>query len=138
MGALVLRTLIRKNQARTVAAKDLARLKNMWADDITLTFMGQPPIVGKQAVEQWYRAWFASVTEISEHPRNFALVRPYALGFTNTVLFETTGETVLLDGRKNVVVETGVIEFKRGKAQAIRIYVADPEGESAFLGTKQG
>jgi ketosteroid isomerase-like protein len=54
-GALVLRMLIRRNQASTLAAKDIEALKRMWADDVMLTFMRQPPIVGREAVENWYQ-----------------------------------------------------------------------------------
>ena len=134
LGALVLRMLLRRSQAATVQAQDVIALRRSWTDDITLTFMGQPPIVGREAVEDWYRAWFAGVADAFEQPISFALARPYALGLTNTVLFETTSETVLPDGRTAVLHEATAIELRRGKVHAIRVYVADPQGEKALLG----
>ena len=134
LGSLIMRSMMRKNQAATVERKDIEALKKMWADDVTLTFMGQSAIVGKPAVEAWYRAWFDVLEEVHESPKNFALVRPYALGFTNTVLWEATGEHVFKDGRR-VVLQTAVaIDFERGKAKAIRLHVSDPHGEKRYMG----
>lgn len=134
LGPLIMRSMMRKNQAATVERKDIEALKRMWADDVTLTFMGRPAIVGKPAVEAWYRSWFDALEEVHEHPKNFSLARPYTLGFTNTVLWESSGEHVFRDGR---IVEKHVsvaIDFQRGKAKAIRIYLADPDGEKAYMG----
>ena len=136
LGPLIMRSMMRRTQAATVESKDIEALKKMWADDVTLTFLGQPAIAGKPAVEAWYRSWFDGLAEVRERPRNFAFVRPYALGFTNTVLWESTGEFVFQDGRKAVVQEVTAIDFERGKAKAIRIYVADPDGEDLFLGVE--
>ena len=88
IGALVMRKVMSGSQAATVNAKDIEALKKFWADDVKLTFVGQPPIEGKDAVEAWYRSWFAGIKEIQETSTNFALVHPYALGASNTVLFE--------------------------------------------------
>ena len=113
LGPLIMRSMMRKNQAATVERKDIEALTKIWADDVTLTFMGQPPIVGKPAVEAWYRSWFDVLAEVHETPKNFSFARPYALGFTNTVLWEATGEHVYKDGRK--VVQTAVaMDFERG------------------------
>lgn len=137
LGALVLRILLRRSQAATVQAQDVNALRRYWAEDITLTFMGQPPLVGREAVEDWYRAWFAGVADVFEQPISFALAHPFALGLTNTVLFETTSETVLPDGRTAVLHETTAIDLERGKVRAVRVYVADPQGEKALLGLDQ-
>ena len=134
LGPLIMRSMMRKNQAATVESKDIQALKEMWAEDVTLTFMGRPAIVGKPAVEAWYRSWFDAMEQVHENPKNFALVRPYTLGFTNTVLWESTGEHLFRDGRTSVVQTSVAIDFERGKAKAIRVYVADPDGEKAYLG----
>lgn len=134
LGPLIMRSMMRKNQARTVETKDIEALKTMWADDVTLTFMGQPPIVGKPAVEAWYRSWFDAMQEVHEHSKNFSLARPYTLGFTNTVLWEATGEHLFRDGHTTVVKTAVAIDFQRGKAKAIRLYVADPAAEKIYLG----
>lgn len=134
LGALVLRMLLRRSQAATVRAEDVIALRRNWADDITLTFMGQPPIVGREAVEDWYRAWFAGVADVFEQPISFALARPFALGLTNTVLFETTSETVRPDGRTALLHVATAIDLERGKVRAVRVYVADPQGEKSLLG----
>jgi ketosteroid isomerase-like protein len=134
LAPLIMRSMMRRNQAATVESKDIEALKKMWADDVTLTFMGQPPIVGKPAVEAWYRSWFDVLEEVHESPKNFSLARPYALGFTNTVLWESTGEHVFKDGRKVVKQVAVAIDFERGKGKAIRIYVADPDGEKRYMG----
>ena len=134
LGPLIMRSMMRKNQAATVERKDIEALKQMWADDVTLTFMGQPPVVGKPAVEAWYRSWFDVLDEVHESPRNFSFARPYTLGFTNTVLWEATGELVFKDGRRAVKHTSVAIDFERGKAKAIRLYVADPDGEKRYMG----
>jgi ketosteroid isomerase-like protein len=126
--------MMRRNQAATVESKDIEALKEMWADDVTLMFMGRPANVGKPAVEAWYRSWFEAMEQVHERPRNFALARPYTLAFSNTVLWESTAEHVFRDGRTTVVQTALAIEFDRGKARAIRVYVADPDGEKAYMG----
>ena len=136
IGALMMRNAMSKNQAATVNAKDIEALKKLWADDVTLTFVGQPPIEGKDAVEAWYRAWFAGIKEIREMSTNFALVHPYAVGVSNTVLFEATSDMQYTDGRHTVEHEVTVIEIHRGKATNIRAYVADEDGGKVLMGSR--
>lgn len=52
LGALMLRNGVRRNQAKLVSSKDIEALKQAWADDVTLTFAGQAPIRGNDAVER--------------------------------------------------------------------------------------
>jgi ketosteroid isomerase-like protein len=134
IGALLIRQAMRKNQAATVNAKDIEALKEFWADDVKLTIVGQPPIEGKDAVEAFYRSWFAGIKEIRETSTNFALVRPYAVGASNTVLFEAESDMELTDGRRGVVQEVVVIEIRGGKATNIRVYVADEDGAEVLMG----
>lgn len=136
IGALLIREAMRKNQAATVNAKDIEALKNYWADDVTLTFVGQPPIEGKDAVEAFYRSWFAGIKEIRETSTNFALVHPYAVGASNTVLFEAKSDMEFTDGRHGVVQEVVVIEIRGGKATDIRVYVADEDGGGVLMGAR--
>lgn len=111
-------------------------MKNLWADDVKLTFVGQPPIEGKDAVEAWYRSWFAGIKEIRETSTNFALVHPYAVGVSNTVLFEATSDMELTDGRHSVVNEVAVIEIRAGKATNIRVYISDEDGGKVLMGAR--
>lgn len=136
IGALVMRKLMSRNQAATVNAKDIEALKRFWADDVRLTFVGQPPIEGKDAVEEWYRSWFAGIEEIRETSTNFALLHPYALGASNTVLFESENEIQFCDGRHTVEREAVVIEIRGGKATDIRVYVADEDGGKVLMGAR--
>ena len=136
IGALMMRNAMSKKQAATVNAKDIEALKELWADDVTLTFVGQPPIEGKDAVEAWYRAWFAGIKEIREMSTNFALVHPYAVGVSNTVLFEATSDMQYTDGRHAVEYEATVIEIHRGKPPNIRVYVADQDGGKVLMGSR--
>jgi ketosteroid isomerase-like protein len=136
IGALVMRKVMSKNQAATVNAKDIEGLKKFWADDVSLTFVGQPPIEGKDAVEAWYRSWFAGIKEIRETSTNFALVHPYAVGVSNTVLFEATSDIEFTDGRRVVESEATVIEIRGGKATSIRVYIADEDGGQVLMGSR--
>jgi ketosteroid isomerase-like protein len=136
IGALMMRKIMSKNQAATVNAKDIEVLKKFWADDVTLTFVGQPPIQGKDAVGAWYRSWFAGIKEIRETSTNFALVHPYALGVSNTVLFEAKSDIEFTDGRHVVESEVTVIEIRRGKATSIQVYVADEDGGQVLMGAR--
>jgi ketosteroid isomerase-like protein len=136
IGAFLMRKTMSKNQAATVNAKDIEALKKFWADDVSLTFVGQPPIEGKDAVEAWYRSWFAGIKEIRETSTNFALVHPYAFGVSNTVLFEAKSDIEYTDGRHVVESEVAVIEIHGGKATSIRIYVADENGGQVLMGSR--
>lgn len=136
IGALLMRKAMSKGQAATVNAKDIEALKKFWAEDVTLTFVGQPPIEGKGAVEAWYRSWFAGIKEIREISTNFALVHPYAVGVSNTVLFEATSDMEFIDGRHAIEHEATVIEIRGGKATNIRVYVADEDGGKALMGAR--
>lgn len=136
IGALVMRKMMSGSQAATVNAKDIDALKKFWADDVKLTFVGQPPIEDKDAVEAWYRSWFAGIKEIRETSTNFALVHPYALGVSNTVLFEAKSDIEFTDGRHVVESEVAVIEIRGGKATSIRVYVADEDGGQVLMGSQ--
>lgn len=136
IGALLMRNVMSKNQSATVNAMDIEALKEFWADDVTLTFVGQPPIEGKDAVEAWYRSWFAGIKEIRETSTNFALVHPYAVGASNTVLFEAKSDMEFTDGRHAVEHEVAVIEVRGGKATNIRVYVADEDGGKVLMGAR--
>jgi ketosteroid isomerase-like protein len=103
---------------------------------VTLTFVGQPSIVGKDAVEAWYRSWFAGIKKIRETSSNFAPVHPYALGVTNTVLFEATSDIEFTDSRHVVESEATVIEIRGGKATSIRVYIADEDGGQVLMGSR--
>ncbi len=132
----VMRKMMSGSQAATVNAKDIDALKKFWADDVKLTFVGQPPIEGKDAVEAWYRSWFAGIKEIRETSTNFALVHPYALGVSNTVLFEAKSDIEFTDGRHVVESEVAVIEIRGGKATSIRVYIADEDGGQVLMGSR--
>lgn len=136
IGALLMRNTMSKNQAATVNAKDIEALSKFWADDVKLTFVGQPPIEGKEAVEAWYRSWFAGIKEMRETSANFALVHPYAVGLSNTVLFEATSDMEYIDGRHAVEHEVTVIEIRAGKATNIRVYIADEDGGKVLMGAR--
>lgn len=136
IGALLMQKTMSKNQAATVNAKDIEAVKKFWADDVKLTFVGQPPIEGKDAVEEWYRSWFAGIKEIRETSTTFALVHPYAVGLSNTVLFEAKSDMEYTDGRHCVEYEVGVIEIRGGKATNIRIYVADEDRGKVLMGAR--
>jgi hypothetical protein len=81
IGALLMQKTMSKNQAATVNAKDIEALKKFWADDVKLTFVGQPPIEGKDAVEEWYRSWFAGIKEIRETSTTSHWCTPTRLAF---------------------------------------------------------
>lgn len=138
IGALLMRMAMSRTQADAVSRRDLEALKEFWADDISLTFVGQPPIEGKDAVERWYRAWFDSIREIRASSTNFALVHPYAVGASNTVLFESQEEIEYVDGRRMTAREAAVIEIRRRKAVRIRAYVADEDGAKVLMGSRAG
>jgi ketosteroid isomerase-like protein len=136
IGALVMRRMLSKNQAATINAKDIEGLKKFWADDVKLTFVGEPSIEGKDAVEAWYRSWFSGIDEIRETSTNFALVHPYAVGASNTVLFESEADIDFTDGRHTLEHEVGVIEIRGGKATEIRVYVAAEHGSDVVMGAR--
>jgi ketosteroid isomerase-like protein len=136
IGALAMHRAMSQNQAATVNAKDIEALKKFWADDVRLTFVGQPPIEGKAAVEAWYRGWFDATQEIHETSTNFALVHPYAVGSSNTVVFESEADSTFTDGRHTVERAMTIIEVHDRKATDIRVYVADEDGGQVLMGAR--
>lgn len=107
-----------------------------WADDVTLTPMGCPPIRGKAAVQAFDQAYYDTMTSYHVTMRSVSLAKPWAIGFTNTVVIEDEMTIERKDGRTQTLHQVLILELKRGKLGAVRTYLADPDYEKVMLGVE--
>jgi ketosteroid isomerase-like protein len=123
IGAVMLQRALAGNLPKIAGSLDAEQVMANAADDVTLTFVGYPPIVGKAAATDFYRAYFAKV--VAEHGvcRNVAVTRPWAMGLTNTIIVEADFDVTHKDGTKEAFTDLEVFELRRGKTVAIRKYV---------------
>jgi hypothetical protein len=134
IGALILKKVMQDRHASAVESRDAAELMKDWDEDVTLTLMGNPPIVGKAACIEWEQAYFDTMADYHVTSSHVCVEHPAALGATNTVMLEDTMEIERKDGRKQTIHEALSIDLVKGKIVAVRGYVADPDAEEMLLG----
>lgn len=134
VGALILRKLMQDRHGPAVESRNAAELMKDWDDNVTVTLMGNPPIVGKADCIAWEEAYFDTMTDYHVTTSHVCVEQPAALGATNTVMLEDTMEIEREDGRQQTIHEALSIDLVKGKVVAVRGYVADPNAEKVLLG----
>ena len=135
IGALLIKRLVEKDHVPHVESMDPSFMQE-WADDVTLTPMGCTPIRGKDAVMAFDRAYYDTMASYHVTTRSVSLAKPWAIGFTNTVVIEDEMTIERKDGRTQTLHQVLILEIKRGKLVAIRTYLADPDYEKVLLGVE--
>lgn len=133
IGAMLLKRYFEKNHAPQFEARDAAYV-DAWPENVSITFAGQPPIVGKQAVKEFEMSFFGSMEDLRLVTRTVALARPWALGFTNTVICEDEYHIVRRDGREETLYDLICVDIVKGKVVGTRGYLADPDAQRVALG----
>ena len=122
--------------------RDLRYFERYLAEDVVCEIPGPPPIggrfVGKAAWLEAMQRWVDAVPSYHYRLIHVALDRPWALGFTNTVITEFELTETMTDGRSHTGLGIDVTEMKRGKIVAERTYSFDPAAEEALLGPTAG
>lgn len=98
--------------------------------------MGCPPIRGKAAVMAFDKAYSDTMTSYHVTMRSVSLAKPWAIGFTNTVVIEDEMTIQRKDGRTQTLHQVLILELKRGKLVAVRKNLADPDYEKVMLGVE--
>ncbi len=136
IGAMILKRGAGSGWA-AVNRRDVAPLLKYVDDDSVLEVSGRPPwggtFVGKEAWRAWFDAWFAAVATFEYRVVHEALVNPFALGFTNTVLTEFEVDATTHDGRAFHGRGVDVSEMRRGRYVADRTYLFDVEMNELML-----
>jgi ketosteroid isomerase-like protein len=99
IGALVIRRGVGQHMVANIESLDAKQLTADWADDVVVEFPGREPIVGKQAAEAFFRAYFATLDKEDVSVTSMALAHPYAFGVANRVLAEAEVTDHFKDGR---------------------------------------
>ena len=133
IGAMVLKRYFEKNHVAEFEARDAAYV-DKFPEDVTITFAGGPPIVGKQAVREFEQSFFASMKDLKVVTRTVAVARPWAFGLTNTLMIEDEYHVERHDGRKETLYDLISIDVVKGKVVATRGYLADRDAEKVALG----
>ena len=135
IGALLIKRIMEKDYVPNVESMDPSFMAK-WTDDVTLTPMGCPPIRGKDAVMAFDKAYYDTMDSCHVTLRSVSLAKPWAIGFTNTVVLEEEITIDRNDGRTQTLHNVKILELKRGKVVAVRIYLADPDYEKVLLGVE--
>jgi hypothetical protein len=136
IGALLTKRVMEKNHVAMQEAMDPVALMARWSDDVTLTPMGCEPIRGKEAVLAFERAYADTLDAVHVTLRSVSLAKPWAFGFTNTVVLEDELRVQRKDGRTQTLHEAIILELERGRIAAVRVFLADPDYEKVVLGVE--
>jgi ketosteroid isomerase-like protein len=134
LGAILLRNAFKNDHAAAVESLDVDKVTERFSDDVTLTFMGNPPIVGKEAVKDFMREYFATLAGSKTTTTHVAVARPWAFGLTNTVLVEDDVELTRKDGSIDHLPQGLAFDVHSGRVVAVREYLADPAARKRALG----
>lgn len=134
LGAILLRNAFKKDHAAAVESLDVDKVTERFSDDVTLTFMGNPPIVGKEAVKEFMREYFATLTSSRTTTKHVAVARPWAFGLSNTVIVEDDVQVERTDGSVEHLPQGLAFDVQGGRVVAVREYLADPAARKRALG----
>ncbi len=139
-GALALRLMWKRTVEGFFAKRDVEAMLAYWRDDGVLEFGGTHAMagrfVGKGEIREWVGRWFGALDELDFRVGRVALANPWALGLTNTVMYEAT---VRETSRSGTTVEVDIliaVDVKRGKIAHERVYLFDETPELTMWGTR--
>ena len=134
LGATLLRNAFERDHAAAVESLDAEKVTERFSDDVTLTFMGNPPVVGKEAVKAFMRGYYETVASSRTTTTHVAVARPWAFGLTNTVIVEDDVEVTRKDGSVDHLPQGLAFDVRGGRVVAVREYLADPDARQRALG----
>jgi ketosteroid isomerase-like protein len=141
IGALVLRMTWKRTVEKEFAQRDPDQILKAWAADGVLEFGGTNGMsgryIGKEQLRSWVVRWFDRMARIDFTVQRVALERPWALGLTNTVLYEAHVSETAHDGTAASADVVIVDELRRGKLVHERVYLFDESADLAMWGPKK-
>ncbi len=140
IGALLLQQSLKPELEEAVESRDVDAIMRLWAKDGLLEYGGTHTMAGTYGgaleVRTWFERWFAGTAEVHVHVGRVAVARPWALGLTNTLMFEAHIEERLPAGPTVETDAVVVASLRRGKVTRVKIYPYDETAELALWGGK--
>lgn len=126
IGALVIRRGVGQQMIEKIESLDAKQLTADYADDVVLEFPGREPIVGRQAAEAFFAAYFATLDAEEVSVTSIALAHPYAFGVANRVLAEAEVTDHFKDGRTLAFRTIYAFDIDGHTTKALRFYPFEP------------
>lgn len=140
LGAFVLQRSWKPAIERAMRRRDVEQLMRSWADDGVFEFGGTHGMsgrfVGKAEIRAWYERWFARMEELRFTVGRVAVVNPWALGLTNTLMFEAHVFERSRDGVSAEADVVAVVDLRRGKIVRLRDHPFDETPELHMWGAR--
>ncbi len=140
IGALLLQQSLRPELERAVDSHDVDAIMRLWADDGLLEYGGTHTMAGTfggtEEVRGWFQRWFEGTAEVHVRVGRVAVARPWALGLSNTLLFEAHLEERLPAGPTVETDAVVVATLRRGKVVHVKTYPYDETPELSLWGGK--
>ena len=109
--------------------RDLETFLAAWRDDCTFIYPGDLPIsgkiVGKPAIEKWFKNLFDQFTKIKYTLKNVCVDNVFDFMGTNTVAVHWDSEYTNKDGKEFQNSGVSIIKIKFGKAESVKDYFFD-------------
>ena len=138
IGALLLKFTWKHRVEKAFAHRDIDALVGAWSEDGVLEFGGTSSMagrfVGRPEIRGWMERWFARVADLKVTIGKVALTNPWALGLTNTVMYQEHIEETSHDGLSISADLVSVITLHRGRITLVRDYLFDETPELAMWG----
>ena len=137
IGSLLMKVGARRAWAR-LEALDADFFIRQLADDVVLECPGHTTLsgrfVGREAVADWYRRYFARLEAIQVHVIRTAVEHQFAVGLTNTIITEYDEIATLRGGVTVRGRAIDMTEMRRGRIAASRTYIFDVQAFDAAFG----
>ena len=138
IGALLLQLSLKPALERPFERRDVGALLDRWADDAVLELGGTHALagryLGKETIRGWYRRWFDGTAELKVTVGRVAVTRPWAVGLTNTLMYELHVEETSHEGVWARTEWLWVTAVRVGKVVRARAYPFDESPELLVWG----
>lgn len=142
IGALLLRLSLKPALERAFERRDVTALVDMWAADAVLEIGGTHNragrYVGKEEIRACYQRWFDGTTTLTVTVGRVAVTVPWALGLSNTLMYELHVEETSPEGVWARTDWLWVSEVRAAKVVHARAYPFDETPELLVWGRKTG
>lgn len=140
IGALLLQQSLKTELEAAVESRDVESIMRLWADDGLLEYGGTHTMAGTfggtEEVRGWFERWFEGTAEVHVRVGRVAVARPWALGLSNTLLFEALISERLPGGPTVETDAVVVARLRRGKVVHVKTYMYDETPELTLWGGK--
>jgi ketosteroid isomerase-like protein len=140
IGALLLQQSLEPELAQAVESRDVESVMRLWAEDGLLEYGGTHTMAGTFAgaeeVRGWFERWFERTAEVHVDVGRVAVARPWAIGLSNTLMFEAHLSERLPAGPTVETDAVVVARLRRGKVVHVKTYMYDETPELALWGGK--